>query len=129
MIVFFPFLALTNCSNPDLVPTSPKNQLYPTQPVVFSGQDDLSTRVAIGSISKTIDLNGLMHFTLQVRNTTNLDSYVDYRITYFDQSHISLDAPTAWQTKTLHSDVFEYIQADAPTPRAKDFQIDFRSAR
>ena len=128
-VVLLPLLTFAGCGSPDLAPTPPRNEPYALQPVVFSGQDDLSNHVTVGTISKTIDISGLMHLTVQVRDTNTIDLYVDYRVTYFDDNHTPVDMPTAWQTKTLHSNVFEYIEANASTPRAKDFQIDIRTAQ
>jgi Protein of unknown function (DUF1425) len=58
-----------------------------------------------------------------------MDGTIDYRVTWLDENHTPVDTATAWQTKTLHSNVFEYIQANSSSPRARDFQMDLRYAK
>lgn len=123
-----PLLALAGC-NPDLNPESARGDRYAAEHVVFSGQDDLVDHVAIGTITRTYDNAGILHVTVPARYTLSNDGYVDYRFTYFDENHNPVDVPTAWQTQTLHSNVFEYIQGNASTPKARDFQLDFRPAQ
>jgi hypothetical protein len=127
--VLIPFLALAGCGSPDLNPTVARGDKYTAEHVVFSGQNDLVDHVAIGTITRTYDTSGILHVTVPARGTLPDDLYVDYRFTYFDENHNPVDTPTAWQTQTLHSNIFEYIQGNASTPRARDFQIDFRPAQ
>ena len=126
--VLISILALAGC-NSELTPAVAHADKFTADHVVFSGQDDLASHVAIGNIIRTFDSSGILHVTVPARATTPNDLYVDYRFTYFDENHNPVDTPTAWQTQTLHSDIFEYIQANSSTPRARDFQIDFRSAQ
>jgi hypothetical protein len=123
--VFFTALALTGCVT-EMAPTTALNDPYIADHVVFSGQNDLVNHVAFGKITRSIGPGGIMTVTIPVRATTPDDLYVDYRLTYFDENHNPIDIPTGWQTQTLHSDIFENIQANSASPRARDFQIEFR---
>ena len=127
--VLFPVLALIGCGSPELAPAPATSDHYAPSNVVFSGQTDLNLHIAINPITRRYDSAGLLHIVVPARATTPNDLYVDYRFTYFDENHIPVDVPTAWQTKTLHSDIFETIEGNSSTPRAKDFQIDFREAQ
>jgi hypothetical protein len=124
-VVLIAALALTGCAS-DLAPTTAVNDRYIADHVVFSGQDDLVNHVAFGQITRTFGPGGILTVTIPARATTPDDLYVDYRITYFDENHNPIDIPTGWQTQTLHSDIFEYIKGNSASPRARDFQIDFR---
>jgi hypothetical protein len=127
--VVLSLLAFGGCAAPELTPAAARGDKYTADHVVFSGQDDLVDHVAIGNIVRTFDSSGILHVTIPARATTPDDLYVDYRLTYFDENHNPIDTPTAWQTFTLHSNIFEYIQANASTPAARDFQLDVRSAQ
>ncbi len=127
--ILIAILALTGCGSGDLTPIPAHGDPYTAQHVVFSGQDDLANHVAFGTITRTFDSSGILHITIPARATTPNDLYVDYRVTYFDENHNPVDVPTAWKTKTLSSDIFEYIQDNSATPRARDFQVDFRPAQ
>jgi hypothetical protein len=127
--LLFAILAVAGCGTVELNPTPARGDRFTADHVVFSGQDDLVDHVAIGNIVRTFDSSGILHVTIPARATTPDDLYVDYRLTYFDENHNPIDVPTAWQTKTLHSNIFEYIQANASSAQARDFQLDFRTAR
>ena len=127
--ILSPLLALSSCASPNPEPTPFHNEINGSQMVIFSGQDDLSSHIALGTLSKSTDTNGLLHVILPVHNSSDLDLYLDYRVTYFDENHTPIDLPGPWETKTLHSNRSEFIQVNASTPRARDFQIELRWAR
>ena len=126
--MLIPLLGLAGCMSSDLPPATPKADKFAPQQVVFSGQD-LANSIAIGKIIRTFDTAGIMHLDIPLRVTSEMGLTVDYRITWFDDNRSPVDVPTAWQTKSLNPDVFEYIQANSSSPRARDFQIDFRWAQ
>jgi uncharacterized protein YcfL len=113
----------------DVTPTTASADRYAPQQIVFSGEDDLSDHLRFQAITRTYDAAGLMHIVVPVRNTVDMDATVDYRVTWLDENHTPVDTATAWQTKTLHSNVFEYIEANSSSPRARDFQMDLRYAK
>jgi hypothetical protein len=118
-------LALTACTNSDM---SRSDHLAPQQ-VNFATQD-LADSIDIGKIDRTFDSAEIMHLNIPLRVSSGLMGLsIDYRITYFDENHSPVDVPTAWQTKSLTPGIWEYIQANSASPRAKDFQIDFRWAQ
>jgi hypothetical protein len=113
---------LTACTNSDMTKT---DKLAPQQ-VGFASQD-LAESINIGKIDRTFDSAEIMHLNIPLKVTSGLMNLtVDYRITYFDENRSPVDVPTAWVTKSLTPGIQEYIQANSSSPRAKDFQIDFR---
>ena len=102
-------------------------RLAPTQ-VNFTSTD-LQQSTRVGTIARTIDGNGIMRLTVPIRAATDYDITVDYRFTYLDEGRAVVDQPASWQTKTLHAGTFEYLDGTAPSPRARDFQLDLRYAQ
>jgi len=102
-----------------------KAENYAPQEVVFASPD-LAGSIEIGKIERTFDSSGIMHLVVPLRATTDLGLTVDYRITYFDDSHNPVDVPTGWMTKSLTPGIREYIEANSANDKAKDFQVDFR---
>ncbi len=128
-----PLLAAVGCGGgPDLPPSdgpaSPQAETLAPMQVSFTSTD-LARSTAVGTITRTIDGVGIMHLNVPIRALTDDDLTVDYRFTYLDENRAVIDQPTAWQTRTLHAGTFEYLTGDAPSPRARDFQLDVRYAR
>jgi hypothetical protein len=74
------------------------------------------------------DAGNLLYVTVPIRSTVNKTLYVDYRATFFDQ-HGQVLSQTGWFTKSLQSRTPDQITVNSMSPRAADFQIDFRYAR
>src|SRR5581483_949108 len=117
-------LLIAGCGSHDVAPTPAQSDQYAPQQIGFSGEDDLRDHLAFQPITRTFDNSGLLHIIVPVRNTIDQDVTVDYKVTWMDDRHSPVDTATAWQTKTLHSNIFEYIEATSTSPRARDFQID-----
>ncbi len=100
-----------------------------SSPQVNFTSTDLQRSTRIGTVTRTIDGNGIMHLTVPVRAVTDSDITVDYRFTYLDENHALVDQPAGWQAQTLHAGTFEYIQGNAPSARARDFALDLRYAQ
>jgi uncharacterized protein YcfL len=122
-------LLLAGCGSHDVTPTAASADKYAPQQIVFSGEDGLADHVRFQPVTRTYDSAGLMHIVVPLRNTVDMDATIDYRVTWLDENHTPVDTATAWQTKTLHSNVFEYIEANSASPRARDFQMDLRYAK
>jgi hypothetical protein len=124
-------LLLTGCHGNDAAPTTEPTTpvAYAPQQIQFVGGDDLSQSLSFQPIQRSFDSSGLMHIIIPTRLITDLGQTIDYRFTFFDENHSPVDQPSAWMTKSLSPDVVVYIEGNSTSPRAKDFQIDFRSAR
>ena len=128
-----PLLALAGCGGgPDYPPSdgpaSPLAERLGPMHVVFTSTD-LAGATAVGTVTRTIDANGIMRLTVPVRDVADYDITVDYRFTYLDENRAVVDQPATWQTRTLHAGTFEYIDGAAPSPAARDFELDVRYAR
>jgi hypothetical protein len=119
--ILLPF-AMTACTNNEMS----KADKFAPQQVDFA-TPDLAESISIGKIDRTFDSSEIMHLNIPVRVASGLMGLtVDYRITYFDENRSPVDVPTAWQSKSLTPGIWEYIQTNSTSPKAKDFQIDFR---
>lgn len=99
---------------------------YMPDQVSFSSPD-LRNRTAVGTPVVTRDDYGMLYITVPIRSADKHQLYVDYRVTFFDQNRQVL-SQTGWATKTLAPNVFDQVSANSASPRAADFQIDFRYA-
>jgi hypothetical protein len=101
---------------------------YAPQQIQFVGSGDLSQCLAFQPITRSFDSAGLLHVTIPARLTSDLGQTIEYRFTFFDENRSPVDQPTAWMTKSLAPDVVVKIQGNSTSPRAKDFQVEFRSS-
>lgn len=122
-------LLVAGCGSHDVTPATAQADQYAPQQIAFPGQDDLRDHLAFNAITRDYDNAGLMHITVPIRNTVDMDATIDYRVTWFDENHNPLDTPTTWQTKTLRPDIWENIQTNSSSPKARDFQMELRYAQ
>ncbi len=108
-------------------PIQPRQDPYiPSQ--VHVGEEDLRTHTAFGKPVLSRDGAGLLHVMIPIRAATDLELYIDYRVTFFDRSGQVLNQ-TGWMTKTLPPNVFDQISVNSMSPQATDFQVDVRYAK
>ena len=122
--------AVVGCAHDDEVPISdgpaaPQPEALAPMPVVFTSTD-LARVTAVGTITRTFDSAGIMHLTVPIRDASGADLAIDYRFTYMNGTRQMVDQPTGWQTKDLHAGTFEYIQGNAASPQATEFELDIR---
>ena len=96
---------------------------------IHFNKDDLRTQTAVDQPMVTRDDAGdILHVTVPIRSAINKRLYVDYRVSFFDKSGQLLNQ-TGWMTKTLEMNTPDQITVNSMSPRAADFQVDFRWAR
>lgn len=101
---------------------------YPSNQINFA-EEDLRRKTAVGVPNVQRDSEGQILFvTIPIRAATNLQLYVDYRVTFIDVAG-QVVWQSGWFNKTLTPNVFDQIQVNSPSPRAADFRIDFRYAK
>ena len=66
--------------------------------------------------------------TIPIRSAIDKTLYVDYHVTFFDRTGTPIERFGPF-TKTLDPNTPDRIQVNSTTPRAADFQVDFRYAR
>ena len=96
---------------------------------IHLNDDSLRTQTAIRKPAVTRDESGdILHVTVPIRSAINKRLYVDYRVSFFDKQGQLLNQ-TGWMTKTLEMNTPDQITVNSMSPRAADFQVDFRWAR
>lgn len=88
----------------------------------------LKDETAVGEPAVSRDENGYVYVTVPIRSETNKELHIDYRVTFFDRNRQQL-SQTGWFTKDLSPKVPDQIMVNSMSPRAEDFQIDFRWAK
>ena len=100
---------------------------YEARQVHFDSSS-LKHETAVGQPTVARDENGYLYVTVPIRSETSKELHVDYRVTWFDQNRQPLNQ-TGWFTKDLSPKVPDQIMVNSMSPRAADFQIDFRWAK
>lgn len=118
-------LSATACMK---APIEGRAETYSPAQINFVDQD-LSDRTAIGRIRFSRDESDLLHAAVPIRATTNLQLYVDWRVTWLDRNGMPLGPPTGWTAMTLAPNVFQDLLLNSPSPRAGDIKLDLRYAK
>ena len=120
-------LFLIGCDNIVLPPVQGRNDPYEAKQVQFQSEE-LRRDTAISQPTVTRDQAGLLYVTLPIRDATDVRLYVDYRVTWFSDTHEVINQ-TTWFTKTLEARTPDQITVNSTSPKAADFQVDFRYAK
>ncbi|MGB7156830.1 MAG: DUF1425 domain-containing protein [Tepidisphaeraceae bacterium] len=116
---------LTGCVK---APIEGRQDPYTPSQIMFASKD-LKNNTAVDAPRVARDeAGGILHVTVPIRAATNLELYVDYRVTFFDRNGRRLNQ-TGWFTKTLVPNVPDSITVNSMGPNAADFQVDFRYAK
>ena len=83
---------------------------------------------AMGTPVVTRDDSDLLHVQVPIRSAIPKTLYIDYRVTWLDRNGQVINRMGPFE-KTLDANTPDSIQVNSTTPRAADFQIDFRYAK
>jgi hypothetical protein len=95
---------------------------------VHFASEDLRRDTAVGRPIASRDEAGLLFVAIPIRSAIDKTVYVDYRVTFFDQTGLEV-GKTSWAHATLEANVPQRISVNSTTTRATDFQVDFRYSR
>jgi len=118
---------LAGCSNSVRPPKEGRDDPYASQQIHFASEE-LRRDTAVGTPVVSRDAAGLLFVAIPVRSAIDKTVYVDYRVTFFDQSGQEVHK-TSWARATLEANVPQRISLNSTTTRATDFQVDFRYSR
>ena len=109
-------------------PITPRMDPYnPSQ--IHMDSDQLRSDTAVGTPNLHRDDNGILFVTVPIRSAIDKTLYVDYYVTFFDHNGQPIGERMGPRTITLDPNTPSNITVNSTTPRASDFQIDFRYAR
>lgn len=119
---------LAGCQEHINAPIQARQDLYPTDQIAIA-QDDLRAATAFDRPILTRDAQtGILYVSVPIRNTTNKQLFVDYRLTFLDANGRET-FKTGWMNKVLAPNVPDRINGNSTSPAATDFRIDLRWAR
>ena len=119
-------LALTAC-NPVPPPIEGREDPYGRRQIMFDSTE-LKHDTSVGAPQPSRDENGILFVTVPITATTSHTLDVEYRATFYDGAG-GVVSQTTWFRKHLTPRVTDSISMNSTSPRAADFQIDFRVAR
>ena len=91
-------------------------------------ENNLRRETAVGTPVVARDNFGLLFVTVPIRSARNLQLFIDYRVTFYDESR-QVVGQTGWMSKVLAPNVFDQVSVNSTTPRAADFVVEFRYSR
>ena len=96
-------------------------------PWLTVGSGDLRAKTRVGDARRVRDESGLLYVSVPVRNTSDLQLYVAYRVTFFDQNQSELSVYRG--TLTLPPNAIREATANSTSPRAESFQMELNYPR
>jgi len=120
-------VTLIGCNNSVRAPKVGRDDPYEAQQMHFASEE-LRHDTAVGKPIVSRDLAGLLFVSVPVRSAIDKTLYVDYRVTFYDQTGQEV-GKTSWSHMTLESNVPQRVTVNSTTTRATDFQMDFRYSR
>ena len=122
-----PLLAgLIGCSvNP---PIQPRMDPY-TSSQIHMDSAELRADTAVGAPNPHRDDSGILYVTVPIRSAIDRTLQVDAYVTWFDKNGQPIGDRMGPKTLVLDPNTPSSVTFNSTTPRAVDFQIDFRYAR
>jgi hypothetical protein len=108
-------------------PIQGREDPYQPQQMHFASEE-LRRDTAVGQPYVDRDESNLLRVTVPIRSAINKTLYVDYRVSFFDRNGQPV-GETGWQNVVLEENTPQRVTVTSTTPRAADFQMDFRYAR
>ena len=96
-------------------------------PWLTVGSDDLRAKTRVGNARRVRDESGLLYVSVPVRNTSDLQLYADYRVTFFDTNGMELQVYRGSLTLPPHA--IREVKANSTSPRAESFQMELNYPR
>ena len=118
--------ALAGCAvNPPIQPR--QAPFLPSQ--IHVDSQELRDATAVGTPNAHRDDSGILFVTVPIRSAIDKTLYVDAYVTWFDKNGQPIGDRLGPKTLTLDPNTPSSVTFNSTTPRAADFQIDFRYAR
>lgn len=95
---------------------------------IMFDSDEMRDNTSVGRPQPSRDEAGILYVTVPITATTRRPLDVEYRATFYDGNGATT-SQTTWFRKRLTPRVSDSISVNSTSPRATDFQIDFRKAR
>lgn len=77
----------------------------------------------VAGVSQSIASGNLMRVQVKIVNSTAAFRNVNYKFTWFDENGMQVAASPGWGVFGIEGGQAKYLDAVAPTPKAKDFSL------
>jgi hypothetical protein len=109
-------------------PIQPRMDPYsPSQ--IHIDSEELREDTAVGAPNTSRDDSGILYVTIPIRSAIDKTLYVDCYVTWIDKNGQPIGDRMGPKTITLDPNTPSSVTFNSTTPRAADFQVDFRYAR
>jgi uncharacterized protein YcfL len=86
----------------------------------------LSKSVSVIGVNTAQGSEGFLKIQVEVQNLTRKRRFFSYRVEWFDENGMLIELPSnVSHPRSIESKAIAVITATAPTPRARDFRIQF----
>ena len=97
-------------------------------PWLMVGSQDLRANTMVNDARRTRDEAGLLYISVPIRNTSDLQLYIDYRVTFYDKNQMPL--PQEYRkTLTIPARGMREATANSTSPKAESFQMELTYPR
>lgn len=114
------FLSLAGCRGGDAPITARADRYDP--PWLTVGSQQLRVDTVVREPTVVRDESGILRLTVPIRSTTDLQLYIDYRVTFRDANGQEVNAVTG--NLTIPQRGTRAIAANSTSPRAETFQVE-----
>lgn len=117
---------VAGCSNPD-APIGARGEQF-DYPWLMVGSKDLRASTMVNDARRSRDEAGLLYVSVPIRNTTDKQLYIDYRVTFYDRNQMPL--PQEYRkTLTIPARGMREATANSTSPKAETFQMELTYPR
>lgn len=116
---------LAGCQNE--APLSAREEQY-DYPWLMVGSKDLRASTMVSDARRSRDEAGLLHVTVPIRNVTDKQLYVDYRVTFYDKNQMPLPQEFR-KTLTIPARTARDATFNSTSPKAETFQMEITYPR
>lgn len=116
---------LAGCQSNDAPITARADRYDP--PWLTVGSKQLRADTMVGEPSVVRDDAGILRLSLPIRSTSDLQLYVDYRVTFLDANGLEVNPVTG--NVTIPSRGTRTLTANSTSPRAESFQVELHYPR
>lgn len=97
-------------------------------PWLMVGSKDLRASTMVSDARRSRDDAGLLHVSVPIRNVTDKQLYVDYRVTFYDRNQMPL--PQEYRnTLTIPARTARDAKFNSTSPKAETFQMEITYPR
>ncbi len=127
--IVLPFVALAVLAGCSKGPIAAERDTVDQYPKVSISSLSLADKVRLNPATLTETEAGLLHLTQPIRAASDGALSVEYQVIWFDKKGVPIEPRMTWRFMRLEPRVREFIEADASSREAVDYEVQLRWAR